>query len=59
MLLLSLAALALAGRELMRLEDRVALDARGSSRLVWRALAAAAAGLLIVGVGALAVRAAA
>lgn len=53
-LLLSLAAVAVAGRELLRLEGRVRWTPR-QSRLVWRAMAAAAAALLIVGVGALAV----
>ena len=53
-LLLSLAAVAIAGRELLRIEGRVGWTAR-HSRLVWRGLAAAVAGLLIVGVGALTV----
>lgn len=53
-LLLSLAAVAIAGRELLRVEGRVRWTAR-HSRLVWRGLAAAVAGLLIVGVGALTV----
>jgi hypothetical protein len=53
-LLLSLAAVAIAGRELLRIEGRVRPTAR-HSRLVWRGLAAGVAGLLIVGVGALTV----
>jgi len=53
-LLLSLAAVAIAGRELLRIEGRVGWTPR-HSRLVWRGLAAAVAGLLIVGVGALTV----
>jgi hypothetical protein len=53
-LLLSLAAVAIAGRELLRVEGRGRWTAR-HSRLVWRGLAAAVAGLLIVGVGALTV----
>ncbi len=53
-LLLSLAAVAIAGRELLRIEGRVGWTAR-HSRLVWRGLAAAVAGLLIVGAGALTV----
>ncbi len=51
---LSLAGLAVAARELIRLEDRVRWTER-HSRLVWRSLAAGVAGLLIVGVGALSV----
>jgi hypothetical protein len=53
-LLLSLAALAVAGRELLRLEERVRWTPR-QSRLVWRTLAAAVAGVLLIGVGALTV----
>jgi len=52
--LLSLAALAVAGREFLRIESRTRWTPR-QSRLVWRALAATLAGLLIVGVGVLAV----
>jgi O-Antigen ligase len=53
-LLLTLAALALAARELIRLEPRVQWTER-QSRLVWRSLAAGVAALLIVGLGALTV----
>jgi hypothetical protein len=53
-LLLSLAALVLAGRELLRLEKRVRWTP-AHSRRVWRAMAATALGLLVIGVGALSV----
>jgi hypothetical protein len=53
-LLLSLAALAIAGRELLRLEGRVRWTPR-QSRLVWRTLAAAVAAVLLLGVGAMTV----
>jgi hypothetical protein len=52
-LLLSLAAVALAGRELLRLEGRVRWTER-QSRLIWRTLAVAVSGVLIVGVAGLA-----
>jgi O-Antigen ligase len=53
-LLLSLAALAVAGRELLRIETRVRWTPR-QSRLVWRGLAAASAALLLLGIAALTV----
>jgi len=52
-LVLSLASLALVGRELVALEDRVRWSGR-RSQLVWRGLAATAAALLLAGVVALA-----
>lgn len=52
-LVISLVALALVGRELIRLEERASWTPR-HSRLAWRGLAGVAIGLLLIGAGALA-----